>query len=350
MEKLDYIIVGQGIAGTMLSWFLIKAGKRIKVVDPGKEHTSSRIAGGIINPVTGKRIVKTWMAEELLGFAKTTYREMEKEVQREFYTENPILKIMANAEMKEQWCKRLINSELEDWVEDGSSFPYSDFFNCEHGFYRLNGATVDSIALLDSFRNYLDKMGSLKEDRFDPEELEVSENGVKWKDMIAAKIIFCQGSVAAGTGYFGFIPFVLAKGEILTVKTENRINHLVNNQVYVWQEHREMWKVGATYEWNFEDENPSEKGKANLVSRLKKMYNSAFEVVDHQAAVRPTIVDRRPVIGLHPEYPQLGIFNGLGTKGFSLAPNFAKHFVEHLESGMALNSEVNIERFNREKD
>lgn len=47
-----------------------------------------------------------------------------------------------------------------------------------------------------------------------------------------------------------------------------------------------------------------------------------YNVVEHKAGVRPSVSDRRPVLGPCKDYEQLVVFNGLGTKGVSLAPFF----------------------------
>ena len=57
------------------------------------------------------------------------------------------------------------------------------------------------------------------------------------------------------------------------------------------------------------------------------------------------MVDRRPVIGCHPEEDRVAIFNGLGTKGVSLAPYFSDLFAQHLVENRQLCSEVDVRRF-----
>ena len=343
MKRIDYIIVGQGLAGTMLSWFLKKAGRSVLVVAEVGKIDASHVAGGIMNPITGKRIVKTWMAETIFPFAENVYREMETTLGHSFLKVGEILKIMSSKEMAQQWKSRMMNSEIEDYVEEGHDFPYSDFFSTEFGFYKIKSAMVKTGALLEEMKKMLD--GQLVNDRVNFAEFEFSDNRVCWKDYEASKVLFCEGFEADGSQAFDFIPFVLAKGEVLTVRTHDEIKHVVNNNVYVWQSEPQMWNLASTYEWNFKDLKPTPQAKENLLRRFKKMYNKDCEVVQQKAGIRPTIKDRRPVIGLHPQYPQVGIFNGLGTKGYSLAPFFANHFVEHLEKQKPLISEIDIQRF-----
>jgi glycine/D-amino acid oxidase-like deaminating enzyme len=106
-----------------------------------------------------------------------------------------------------------------------------------------------------------------------------------------------------------------------------------------------QYRLGATYTWDELDNIPTEIGRNNLTEKYQKLMKPSMEILSHQAGVRPATKDRRPFIGMHPEFENIGIFNGLGSKGVSLAPYFAKQFVDFLVYQKELHPEVNINRF-----
>lgn len=189
----------------------------------------------------------------------------------------------------------------------------------------------------------------LLEEKFDFSQLSVSENNISYKDLKVKKIIFCEGFKAIENPYFPKLPFKLTKGEILTIKLlGDKIiptEKVVNKGVFILPLGNNTYKVGATYEWAELNEEATEKGKSELIEKLQKVIKTPFEIIDHQAGIRPTVNDRRPLLGFHSQHPQLAIFNGMGTKAVMLAPYFAKHFAEVLEGETSLDKEVDIARF-----
>jgi glycine/D-amino acid oxidase-like deaminating enzyme len=107
--KVDYLVAGCGLSGVLLSWSLIKAGRSVIVFDDRQMHTASRVAGGIINPVTGKRMVRTWLIEELLPFARQTYGELGDELNTPLVKECCTLDFYADREQKNLFEERMKN-------------------------------------------------------------------------------------------------------------------------------------------------------------------------------------------------------------------------------------------------
>ena len=139
---------------------------------------------------------------------------------------------------------------------------------------------------------------------------------------------------------------LLTKGEILLVRIKDFDSQkVINKGVFILPIGNNLYKVGATYEWKDLSETPTEKGKLELLEKLKLVLKVPFELIEHRSGIRPTVKDRRPLIGIHPEHPQLGIFNGMGTKAVLLAPYFAQEFAGFLDGKNALNKEVSIHRF-----
>ena len=105
--------------------------------------------------------------------------------------------------------------------------------------------------------------------------------------------------------------------------------------------------VGSSYQWEFEDQGPTASFYKQATSLLQQWLKVPFRVLSHRAAVRPATIERRPFVGLHPLYPNVGMLNGMGTKGTSLSPFFANQLVQHLVHGLPLTEEASIHRFSR---
>lgn len=349
MKKYDFIIVGQGIAGSMLAWFLLEAGKRILIIDEFNANTASRVASGIINPVTGKRLVKSWKADKLMPFADRTYRHLEKELNAHFFSRTAICRLFSNKEDYLFFRQKNELGQLPEYVKPLTGVP--DCFNDSvlGGIEISDAFHLDYPVLLSSLRKFFLERKILLDEKIDFEYIRLLQGAVSYKDVEALKIIFCEGSHAMKNPYFRWLPFNLAKGEVITVRMENFPDDCIwHKGVFILPLENNLFRVGATYEWNFADEYPSETGKNELAERLSKAIRIPFEIIEHKAAIRPTVADRRPLIGLHPKYSQVGIFNGLGTKGASLAPFLSEQFATHLVNGSPLDEEVNINRFSRE--
>lgn len=345
---LNYIIVGQGIAGSMLSWFLIKQKQKVLVIDKLNPSSASNIASGITNPITGRRFVKSWLADELNLFTEKTYREFEELFQEKFFYSIPIIKLFDSVKAQNDWSARCALPEYLPYLKN-ESIAYFDRAKLKNDFggFEINGGSkleADKFLLL--YRKFLSDKKYLLEEEISFNDLKIENDYVLYKNTKAQKIIFCEGANALQNPYFKSLPFQLAKGECLIVRIENFYSEqIINGEIFIMPLRNNLYYIGATHEWQFENDEPSEQGKNELLKNLSSVINCTFEVVEHKAAIRPTVKDRRPFIGFHPEYAPIGIFNGMGTKGISLAPYFASHFAENLVHQKLLMKEVDIKRF-----
>lgn len=346
LSKFDFLIVGQGIAGTLLAHFLLREKKSFLVVDDSHFKSSSTVGAGIMNPITGRRLVKSWMADEIFPFAKTVYREMEELTGEMFLHEMTICKLFANNQESNDWSAKENLPEYRDYISNESINEIEKYFHCEHGgFFIEQSGYIVMNKLITSYRKLLHEQNLLFEQKFDY-KIELENGRACWNGIEFSKIIFCEGVSVSQNPFFNWLPFKLAKGEILTVKIPGlKLNHIISKNIFLIPAGNDLFKIGATYEWDFKNDLPTEQGKNDLIARLSKTIKLPFEIVDHVAGIRPTNVDRRPYLGLHPKHKQLAVFNGLGTKGASLAPFFAKQLADFLLSEKELNSEVNVNRF-----
>jgi len=345
--KYDFIIVGQGIAGTVLADHLLKAGYKILVIDKLNLSNSSRVAGGLFNPITGRKMVKTWRADDLFEYLEPYYLDLERELAANFFKSMPIYRPFFSFEELNEWMGKSVDSEYKPYIKEvfGES-KFGNDLNDKFGGLLLNKCGyLDTSALLDSFRRFLKNKGLLKDETFDFNELLMSENGVEYNGDIAKKIIFADGQLLRNNSFFNWLPLKPVKGELLYIRVDGSIDVIYNRGVFVIPVGNGICKVGSTYDHNNLNDKKTEEAKIELTRRLKDLVKFKFEITDQKAGVRPATKDRKPFIGIHPKHNQIGIFNGFGTKGVSLVPYFANQFVNMLTKGVDVDPEVDISRF-----
>ena len=347
MEKRDLIIVGQGLAGSILALELLKEGKSVCVIDNGTLSTCSRVAGGIYNPVVFKRLTQSWMAEKTLPYMFEFFEGAEKLFDTPLIHRTKIARVFATSNEEDLWKKKALN-DLADVIAKEIHEPTNEysFLKNNYGFVK-QGGYVDVPEFLRQTQNYLKKNDSIINETFDFDELQVSENEIKYKNLVSDKIIFCQGHLSISNPYFNTVKFKPAKGEVLTIYCEElQARSVVNKDIFILPlAKKDHFKVGATYNWEDMTDTPTEEAKRSLLEKLDVLLPYPYKIIDHEAGVRPSTLDRRPVIGFHPEHKNIGIFNGFGTKSVMLAPWFAKHFCSFMENKTELLLEVNSKRF-----
>lgn len=359
MKKIDYIIIGQGLAGTLLALFLLEQGQNILIIDNFTEGGSSKVAAGVVNPVTGRRIVKSWRIDDFLPFAKKTYQQLENQYAIKIWNDISIIRTLKNVEDENDWLLRSSWADYQPFCKSVLPPSVSDPFNSKikpfYGYGEIQqAAQVDLGSLLSFFTKKWLNEGILRQEKFVYEALKTDEKGVFYKNYAAKKIVFCEGAAGVKNPYFNYLPFNLDKGELLIVKIPNAgfTKIFKNNISIVPLKEKDHYWVGATNEWNSGHDLPTEEKKILIIKELREILTVDFDIIDHKAAFRPTVKDRRPLLGFHPNNPNLAIFNGLGTKGASLAPYWAAHFTSVLmsegtptERGAELEHDVDIQRF-----
>lgn len=346
--SIDYLIVGQGLSGTFLSWNLVKAGRSVIVIDESKPFTATKAASGVINPVTGRRIVRTWRIEELLPYALQAYKEFGNELGVELIQQCNILDFHPTFQMKEAFDKRLpTETEYLRAPQDGEK--WKQYFNYHFGVGEINPCLlVDLNAMLDKWRPKLKEQHNLLEEHFNWNDLQVKDDFVTYKNITANKIIFCEGVAGFDNPYFKNLPYTRMKGEALIVEIPGLPATNIYKQglnIVPWKD--ELFWVGSSYEWQFDDVYPTATFRKRTEEQLKFFLKLPFETVDHIASERPANLERRPFVGLHPVHSPVGVFNGMGTKGCSLAPFFANQFAQRLINETPIYPDADVRRFER---
>ncbi len=344
--KCDFIIVGQGIAGTTLALELISQGASVKVIDVFGPSNSSRVAAGLFNAVVFKRITFGWRAKESLKEAHRFYASQEEFTGIPLFYPIGLHRVHGSLAEKQSWSKFREEDEFEGFLGETQDSESKPWLKQEYGGALVPGAGfVDTRAWLNSVRRIFCSKNSLLEESFDYSALVIKEDTVRYKDIEAQKIIFCEGADAIKNPWFNYLPFNLAKGEVLVIHAPGLKNEIFNGSIYGVPLGDGMFRVGSTYEWETLNTEPTAEKRNELKDKLNQLLNVPFTIISHEAGIRPTVLDRRPLIGLHPLYPSLGIFNGLGTKGVLLAPLQAKEFVKYLLHGETLSPLSSIDRF-----
>lgn len=345
--QTDFLIVGQGLAGTLLAFELMEAGFSVQLIDSPQYQKASLVAAGLINPVVFRRLTKSWLIDDLYPQLEDTYTRIEKLLGCRVYFPAKIRKVFGLGEAG-FWQKRVNEGLLSHYLQaetDWSAYPE---LKMEQGSGWVEKAgRVDLEALITGFRKYLLQRGALVESCFEYSKLSLLTNGVCYESLQARYLIFCEGHRASQNPFFQAIQFKHTKGEVFRLETTAyQADFILNKTFFLMPLGGQQFRMGATYDWDNLDEMPTEQAKHELCARLEQTYTGNYRILQHQAGIRPTTHDRRPVLGLHPQYPQLGIFNGLGSKGCMLAPYFARLFAASFGSGQDINfPEVSLMRY-----
>lgn len=341
--KVDYLIAGQGLAGSLLAWFLLESGKSVLVVDPDNKSTASRIAAGLIHPITGRRIVKSWMADTFIPFARKTYVDIEDKCAARFFEDFPVLELFHDAGQRNDWMGRSSDEGFSQYISDlcepdqlpnGTRSPYG-------GIWCINGGWVDSGRFLDTMQTLFLQKNAFLKDRIGYADIEFTDDRVTWKEVVASALIDCTGSHAITQPLLSSLPFNPCKGETMTIRAEGLPkDKIIHSTVKLIPLGGFDYLVGATYDFKQIDSTPTENGRLELQSGLEKFMDAPYVVTGHRAAIRPSTRDRRPILCRHPQWERLFVFNGLGSKGYMMAPWLARHFSLHLIYGEPLLKEA----------
>ena len=342
------LIVGQGLAGSLLAWRLMQAGQSVMLIDNDNPCAASRVAAGLMNPVTGKRLVKDPMVESYLTAARECYAELGEQFGQDYLHEKPMLRLFDNAKFKQVWQKRKAEPGYQQFI--GEELGPVECGYPQGGFLQYQTAYLSVTLLLNSIRQWLIDHSSMMITEFDYRGLKLSEL-VRWHDLTADRLIFCEGARISKNPWFSSLPMQPAKGEILTGRSRNKLpQRIINGGQWLLPLVDGIFKLGATYEWPTAGkpllEEPSKDGKATLLNALHRLYPGLhdYEIISHDVGIRPNSRDKRPYLGFHPEHPRLAIFNGFGSRGSLLIPYYAQHFIDVLLNGARLAPDVDIKR------
>ncbi len=315
------------------------------VVDNNSQN-SSTIAAGLYNPVILKRFSEVWNAEQQLLLLDKFYKTLENKINAIVNYKIPILRKFFSIEEQNNWFAASDNPKLSPFLSlDLISNNYTGIdAKFQYGEVLKTGY-IDTAKLIELYRKYLSKTDIFLNETFEYDKIIFKNELLSYKNHVAKHIIFAEGFGLHSNPYFNFLPLDGTKGELFIIKAPDlNIDVIVNTSVFILPLGNQLFKVGATYNWKDKTNEPTEDGKLELLDRINEILNCDFEIISHYAGVRPTVRDRKPLIGTHKEHKNLHVLNGLGTRGVMLAPSMAKALFDKIEFGTTLDPYIDINR------
>ena len=342
-DALDFVVVGQGLAGTLLALELERRGRRVLVADDGWRTAASRVAAGVLNPVTGMRIVKTLGADDLLPAAKRVYSALGERFGETFFREVPFYRFYSSEHEREIKAKRASDPEYAGWISEdvpAGTLCGGALADRLGGFFVHRAGWLDIPKLLDCARAEWRSRGVLLEENFDYGDVEISRAGTRWRGRdVRGGIIFCEGFRVRENPWFSHLKWQPAKGEFVELElagTENFQSQILKGNVVAIPLGGARWRVGTNYDRETLDTVPT----PEVAERLRRAFSAMFvklpsaeavpQLVAHRAGVRPAVQGALPKVGAHEKFPKLFLFNGFGSKGVTWIPLYAERFAEKL--------------------
>lgn len=342
----DFIIVGAGLAGISFAETALLNNKTFTVISDDSQNSSS-VAAGLYNPVILKRFSLPQDAAIHLEYMGPFYERMQRRLGVTFDHNLPVYRKFASVEEQNNWFQAADKPVLEPFLFPEILHTNYSGLPAPFGFGKVvQTGYVDTVVLLEAYHDFLDKEVCLIKETFEHAALEVNEEFVTYKSIQARDIVFAEGFGIHANPFFRHLPLDGTKGELLLIKAPGLgLDVAVNASIFILPLGNDIFKVGATYEWYDKTAVPTQAGKEELVEKLNELIDCDYEIIEHLAGIRPTVKDRKPLIGTHPQYKRVHLLNGLGTRGVMLGPSMAKELYESIISGNPVRREVGLQRF-----
>jgi glycine/D-amino acid oxidase-like deaminating enzyme len=343
------LIVGCGLAGATLAYTLLESGQNIHIISNEAGPSSSAVAAGIYNPITGKKLQKTWLAHELFPYFQEFYGAIQKRFNVQFMEDRPIVRPIESIKEQNFVLEQLEAQNMEAFgaFTHNQYAPNINFTDTFGNFTTKQSGWLNVKLYLTTLKDYFKSLRIFNNETFNYNQLSLLNNIAVYKGITYQKVIFCEGFGNKENPYFNYLKFAYVKGELLDISIPevNISNEILLKGVFLVPKGNQQYVLGATYQWDNLNFEPTQKAKEQLLKKFTSISNASVIIQKHRAGVRPATSDRRPMLGVHPSYPQLAIFNGMGSKGVSLAPYMALLFKNFLINNIDLLPEININRF-----
>lgn len=343
MEQKPTIVVGAGLGGLSVAVRLIEKKVSVILYDNGVNH-SSLVAAGMINPLVFRRMNKAWRVDDCIAALNVFYTDLEVKTKSRFFHPVVIRRMFSNEHERELWMQKQPLAEYDAYMtktteaDDNFDGAINNF-----GSGRVKNASyVKTSVFLEEVKKYVANHAEIRNEAFDYSGI----SGNTYQGLEFERVVFTEGYMGKHNPFFSYLPLQQTKGEVLVIQSDKiPENESVNRKCFILPMGNQQFKVGSTYDWDSADTSITEAGKQAILEKVAYLTSEKVEVIDQKAGVRPTTPDRRGMMGQHPEHKNLFIFNGLGTKGYLIAPLLSKEFVDYLIDGKELDSEVNVARF-----
>lgn len=347
MTRVDYIVVGCGLAGIAFCEQLRMHKNSFIVIDDNSQQ-SSKVAGGIYNPVVLKRFTSAWKAEQLIDAVPKFYNALEAYLNKKLNFKMPVYRLFTSVEEQNNWFTASDQPVLSKFISPKINNIDNQHIQADFGMGEvLETGRIDTKQLVNLYTVKLRSEKRLIQQAFEFEHLKIGDRLLNYKDIEATYIVFAEGFGLKRNPYFNYLPLVGSKGEYLMINApELKLDIVLKASIFIIPLGDDLYLAGATY--NNEDKSltPTVIKKQELLIKLQKIISCDFKIVDHLSGIRPTVKDRRPLVGRHPKFKNLAILNGLGTRGVMIAPYAAEQLYNTIEKELTLEAEIDIRRFN----
>jgi glycine oxidase len=344
------IIVGGGVAGFTMAYTLLHRGHKVTIIRNSSLPSASAVAAGLYNPVVFKRIVPTWLANDVVPYCKQFYTDVEQVTNSKFHYNIPILKLFTEQQEVDLWLKKMNDATTSQWLGSVSNATIEGVHNKHAGHATVNqSGWVNVPTLLQAYTVYFNahKNCTLINEQFDYNTFSTTPTSVNYKGIQAQRIVFAEGVYVQHNPLFNHIIMKPTKGDVFKITANLSTDYVLNKGCFFIPYAPQQFIVGSTYNWYDDTWEPTAEGNAELLKKAKEVLIDDVVINEHTAGIRPTTHDRRPVLGKHYEYNNVYIFNGLGTKGVLLAPYLANHLAQYIHNEVELLNEVNVQRYNK---
>ena len=343
----DFLIVGQGITGSIVAIQLKKNLKKIKLIDNGNHNSSSKVATGIVQPISLKRCNLSWRGREFYEFSDTFYKEINIESNIELYKPCELLRIFTSFEEQNNWIGKTHNEIYKNILKLNNKKLGKLKNKFGSGIVELcSHLSVNKF--LDFVSSLFLKSAELKKDLFNADEIKIKNNRFHYKGDIFSKVIMCDGVNALKNPMFNYLPIIPNKGELLKVSSNILPPQIINCGIFSLPENKNIFTIGSTYSNEDQKNKITMDAKEYLMKKLNKIINiDGIEITDQKFGFRPTSLDRKPLIGEHPIIKNLFTVNGMGSKAILMAPLLVSELLNYIYQKKPLDSMVNINRFTK---
>ena len=377
-KQIDFLIIGQGLAGSMLAFELINRGHTVMVLDNSHYGSSSYVAAGIINPITGHRLNLTTGFVDFFQRANAFYKDLEEVFSQEFIRSVEQVRLIKNKGQASYFDKRMQEPCYQDFLH--TSDQQQLFSKPEYGCASIKQTSVvDTKSLLKEIQTWLKQQSAYQQIKIDYSRIDITDSGVGYSDICDASInnsdlnkielnnldfnnfdtnnsenhgrheinlnakylIFCEGYQAINNPWLKHLPFKLAKGEILSVKPNSIKQAMLSWGSWLVPTNDGAFKLGANYDWNSTELEKTESVKQKLLDSLASHTNiKKPDLVNHEVGVRPTTIDRQAFVGPIKALKNTYCFNGFGSKGCLTIPTHVDLLCDHILNGSPLPEEL----------
>ncbi len=345
---LDYLVVGLGLGGVSFSETLLKNNKTFHVISDDSQ-VSSKVAGGMYNPVILKRFTLAWNADKQLQKALPFYKKLEEKLETKLDCKIPILRKFASIEEQNMWFEAADKPVLEHYMSTTVRKNSNPEIDAPFGFGEvLNTGRIDTSLLLEKYSTFLQEQLLLTAESLDYDELQINQDYIQYRSIKAKQIVFAEGYGLIQNPFFNYLPLNGTKGELLRIKsTDFKETSIIKSGVFTVPLDNDEYLVGATYKWKDKTNTPTTEAREELEQKLKTFLKCPYNVVKHVAGIRPTVADRRPLLGRHPVYENVYVLNGFGSRGVIIGPTASEQLYDFIEHQKQLPVEIDISRFTK---